>query len=169
MEITGLSSTIDPLSVRVTGLGDSRLFDVVCQLGTNKAAVYAPDGPTETIRRLNAQKAALVTLRANRASEADVLNQYARTITGEFVAPPQMVQFLQSYVEQGRKNAEAVSALDDQILDVERLIEAEADKASLKQGTAAGEVTAVIRSSESMTINMLLTYSKSSYSFYFEC
>lgn len=145
--------------MRVTGLGDARLFDVVCKLGTNKSAAYASDSPSEIIRRLQSKKAALESTKQVREQEAEILVQYAKSLTGAFVTPPNMALFLQSFVEQGGKNTAAIVSLSEEIFEIDRLIEAEAEKASLTKGTCTGEVTAVIRSAMSCSVDMLITYS----------
>lgn len=158
VEIRGLPSTIDTHSVRVSGLGDARLFDVVCKLRNNKSTTCASDSLAETIRTLKAKKSVLESEKKVREHEADILVQYAKSLTGEFVAPVQMSQFLQSFVEQGRKNTEAVSSIDEKITEIDRLLEIEADKSSLKKGTLTGEVHVVVGATAPESIQMQITY-----------
>ncbi|PBK67849.1 hypothetical protein ARMSODRAFT_937831 [Armillaria solidipes] len=158
VEIRGLPSTIDTHSVRVSGLGDARLFDVVCKFGNNKSTAYAPDSLAETIRILKAKKSVLESEKRVREHEADILVQYAKSLTGEFVAPVQMTQFLQSFVEQGRKNTEAVSSIDEKIIEIDRLLEIEADKSTLRKGTLTGEVHVVVGATAPESIQMQITY-----------
>ncbi|KAK0472056.1 hypothetical protein IW261DRAFT_1343884 [Armillaria novae-zelandiae] len=158
VEIRGLPSTIDTHSVRVSGLGDGRLLDVVCKFGNNKSTSCASDSPAETIRTLKAKKSVLESEKRVRGHEADILVQYAKSLTGEFVAPVQMTQFLQSFVEQGRKNTEAVSSIDEKIIEIDRLLEIEADKSSLKKGTLTGEVHVVVGATAPESIQMQITY-----------
>ncbi|KAK0470322.1 uncharacterized protein EV420DRAFT_1742692 [Desarmillaria tabescens] len=158
VEIRGLPSAIDTHSVRVSGLGDARLFDVVCKLGNNNSTPYAPDSPAEIVRNLKAKKSVLESEKRIREHEANILVQYAKTITGEFVAPAQMAQFLQSFVEQGRKNTEAVSSIDEKIVEIDRSLEIEAEKLSLKKGTLTGEVHVAIGATAPESIQMQITY-----------
>ncbi len=145
--------------MRVSGLGDARLFDVVCKFGNNKSTAYAPDSLAETIRILKAKKSVLESEKRVREHEADILVQYAKSITGEFVAPVQMAQFLQSFVEQGRKNTEAVGSIDEKIIEIDRSLEIEADKSSLRKGTLTGEVHVVVGATAPESIQMQITYS----------
>jgi hypothetical protein len=92
----------------VSGLGDARLFDVVCTIGTNKASSYEPSSSSEVIRTLLVKKSALESEKAVRETESQLLLKYAQTLSGEHVTPTQMGLFLGSYVEQGRKTAQAV-------------------------------------------------------------
>lgn len=158
MEITGLSSGIDPLSVRVSGLGDVRLIDVVCKIGDNRSALNAPDSSTEIIRRLKAEKASLEHTLRVREHEADILVQYSKTLTGEFVAPPKMVAFLEAFVEHGSKNTQATASIQEEIVKIDRAIDEEHQKLLLKTGTCNGEVTVVLRATTAATTEMLVTY-----------
>jgi hypothetical protein len=89
-------------------LGDARLYDVVCTIGNDRDA-YEPDSSLEIIRRLTVKKQAFESEKRVREHEADLLVNYAKSLTGEHVKPPQMSQFLESFIEQGRKNLEAVT------------------------------------------------------------
>ena len=95
--------------MRVSGLGDARLFDVVCTLGTSKAASYEPSSSSEVIRILRTKQTALESEKAVREMESQLLLKYAQTLSGEHVTPTQMGQFLESYVAQGRKTVQDVS------------------------------------------------------------
>ena len=92
----------------MSGLGDARLFDVVCTIGTNKASSYEPSSSSEVIRTLLVNKSALESEKAVREAESQLLLKYAQTLSGEHVTPTQMSQFLGSYVDQGRKIVQAV-------------------------------------------------------------
>ena len=92
----------------MSGLGDARLFDVVCTIGTNKASSYEPSSTSEVIRTLLVKKTALESERSVRESESEILLKYAQSLSGEHVTPIQMGQFLGSYVDQGRKVIQAV-------------------------------------------------------------
>ena len=109
VQIESLPSTIDTHSVRVSGLGDARLSDVVCTIGADNEASYSPDGPSELIRLLTVQKQALEQEKDMRDREAELLVNYAKTLTGEHVTPVNMSSFLGDFVEQGRLNLKAVS------------------------------------------------------------
>ncbi|KAF7335446.1 hypothetical protein MVEN_02197900 [Mycena venus] len=154
IEITELPSCIDTQSVRVSGLGDARLFDVVCT---------TRDGPgpwksSEAVRRLKAQKLALEGEKRVRDHESDLLVSYAKTLNGEHVSPTQMGEFLQSFVEQGRKNLQAVAELDEKIVALDRQIEVEVQKETTKKGLTTGEVTIVVGTDSDTHVDLKLTY-----------
>ncbi|KAF8151051.1 hypothetical protein B0H34DRAFT_731171 [Crassisporium funariophilum] len=100
IEIRALPSTIDTHSVRVSGLGEARLFGVVCTIANNRAASYIPGSTNELIRVLNLKKTAFDREISVREQESELLLAYAKTLSGEHVSPTQMGQFLESYVEQ---------------------------------------------------------------------
>jgi hypothetical protein len=102
--IQGLPSTIDTHSIRVSGLGASRLSDVVCTVEANREASYAIDSSSEVIRLLKAKKQNLESDKRVREQEADLLVNYSKTLKGEHVSPSDMASFLGTFVEQGRKN-----------------------------------------------------------------
>jgi hypothetical protein len=108
VEIEGLPSTIDTHTVRVSGLGDARLSDVVCTIETNSESSYAPDSSSELIRLLDVQKQALESEKRIRKEEAELLVKYAQTLTGEHVSPTNMSTFLENFIEQNRVNLKAV-------------------------------------------------------------
>ncbi|GLB44778.1 putative protein with domain of unknown function (DUF4139) [Lyophyllum shimeji] len=162
VEIHGLPSTLDTHSVRVSNLpAGVRLFDVVCTIGTSKDASYARDSPSERVRLLTVKRQALESERRVREHEADLLVNYAKTLTGEHVAPEKMSSFLESFVQQGRKNLQAITELGEKIVDIDRQIEKEAEQSAQKKGEARGEVSIVLGADEPTSIDLRLTYSTS--------
>jgi uncharacterized protein YoxC len=156
-----LSSNIDTESIRVSGLGQARLFDVVCTIEKTQDADLSSDSSSEIIRRLNVKKLHLESQKRVMEHEADLLVTYAKTLNGEHVTPTAMREFLKIFVDKGRENLEAVAEIDQNILEVNRMIEKESAKATLKIGEASGQVTIVVVASEDSKVAMKLTYSKS--------
>ena len=81
----------------------------MCTIGADNEASYSPDGSSELIRLLTVQKQALEQEKDMRDREAELLVNYAKTLTGEHVTPVNMSSFLGDFVEQGRLNLKAVS------------------------------------------------------------
>ncbi|KAJ7471038.1 hypothetical protein FB451DRAFT_1090666 [Mycena latifolia] len=153
IEITELSSCIDTQSVRVSGLADSaRLFDVACTTRDT------PNKSSETVRLLKAQRFSLEGEKRVKDLESDLLVAYAKTLSGEHVSPTQMGTFLESFVQQGRKNLEAIAELDEKIVAVDRQIEAEQLKEATKKGASTGEVTIVVGTDSDTHVDLKLTY-----------
>ncbi|KIM77452.1 hypothetical protein PILCRDRAFT_12084 [Piloderma croceum F 1598] len=90
--------------------------------------------------------------------EADLLVTYAKTLNGEHVTPTAMIDFLKTFVDKGRENLKAVTEIDKNILEVNRMIERESAKVALKIGEANGQATIVVVASEDSKVEMKLTY-----------
>jgi N-terminal domain of unknown function (DUF4140) len=160
IQITGLSSNIDTESIRVSGLGQARLFDVVCTIEKKQGADLSSDSSPEIIRQLNVKKLRLESEKRVMEHEADLLVTYAKTLNGEHVTPTAMSDFLKTFVDKGKENLKAVAEIDKNILEVNRMIEKESAKAALKIGEANGQATIVVVASENSKVEMKLTYSK---------
>ncbi|KAG6872729.1 hypothetical protein C0995_007132 [Termitomyces sp. Mi166 len=158
VEIRGLSGSIDTDSVRVSGLGEARLCDVLCTIGVGKDMSYAPDSSSEIIRLLQVKKYALESEKRVREHEADLLVSYAKTLSGEHVPPTQMITFLESFVEHGRQNLNNITELNEKIIALDRQIERETEKSVSKKGNAQGEVTIIQSADNSRTVDLKLTY-----------
>jgi hypothetical protein len=144
-------------------LGEARLFDVVCTIGDNKAAQQDSDSPSERIRVLLVNKAALESEKRVRENESGLLYSYANTLKGEHITPTQMTAFLESYVDQGRKNQEALKEIGEKIVENDREVEKETARRELKKGESHGEVTVVVVADEDAHVELKLTYSVSLY------
>ncbi|KDQ59014.1 hypothetical protein JAAARDRAFT_127570 [Jaapia argillacea MUCL 33604] len=156
IEIVGLPSCIDTESARVSGLGDARLFDVVCVIADKPASSY--DGSSETIRILEAKKVYLVKEKLVRGQEAEVMLTYGKSLQGEHVTPDTMTTFLDSFVLRGRKNLQAVSELEEKIVEIDRQIEKEQEKTTTTKGESNGKVTIVIAAENEGQVELKLTY-----------
>jgi hypothetical protein len=159
IDITELPSSIDTQSVRVSGLGQARLFDVVCKLGNKRRFQEDPDGFSEVIRQLELAKQALVAEKCILDNEANFLIEYSKTLSAEHINPSQFTEFLASFVAQGTKNRQAASALEEKIVAVTRKIEREAAKQQEKKGETNGQVTIVVVTQDPGVLELKLTYS----------
>lgn len=108
---------------------------------------------------MKAQKFSLEGEKRVRDHESDLLVTYARTLSGEHVSPTQMGVFLESFVQQGRKNLEAVAEIDEKIVALDRQIEVEQQKEATKKGASTGEVTIVVGTDSDTHLDLKLTYS----------
>ncbi|KAH9481857.1 Protein F37C4.5 [Psilocybe cubensis] len=158
IKIRGLSSCIDTQSIRVSGLGDARLFDVTCTHADSNAALYLPGSAAEIKRTLLVKKAALESEKAVREQESKLLWQYAQTLNGEHVTPTQMGLFLESYVERGHKIVSAITELNEKIVAITRQIDLHDSESASKKGTALGQVDIVIVADSDTQVELKLTY-----------
>ncbi|KAG6907376.1 hypothetical protein DXG01_009105 [Tephrocybe rancida] len=153
VEIRGLPGSIDTHSVRVSGLGKAR---VACTIGVSRD--YVPDSASEIIRLLQVKKRGLESERRVREHEADLFVNYAKNLTGEHVTPSQMSTFLESLVEQSRKNSNEVTELDEKIIVVDRQIKRETERKVSKKGDTRGKVSIVLGADNACTVELKLTY-----------
>lgn len=149
-----MPSTIDADSIRVSGLGDARLLDVVCT--SENDSTYDQNDITHA---LEIKKSIVEAEKRVLDHQANLLVGYGKTLSGEHITPSAMIQFMENFVEQGRKNAVAVSALDEKILDIDRQINEEISKKSLKKGETKRRITVIIAVEESGPVELKLTYS----------
>jgi prefoldin subunit 5 len=118
------------------------------------------DDASESIRKLETEKQQLLSMKRVRERESETLNQYSQSMNSEHVAPDAMLSFLTKFVERGQNNIEKVAHLDERILEVDRSIEVEQAKTTLKKGALNGEVVVVLGSKMAIDVNMTLTYSE---------
>ncbi|KDQ50394.1 hypothetical protein JAAARDRAFT_42021 [Jaapia argillacea MUCL 33604] len=157
IQITGLPSSIDTESARISGLGDARLFDVVCTLTPPKPLSQSASQST-THHALQTQKLALEAERKVRTQESDILLAYGETLKAQDVPPEQLLSFLSKFVELGLANKKAVAEIDRKILEVQKEIDKETKKVPEKKGATNGEVTVVIVSENGGHLDLKLTY-----------
>ncbi|EAU85229.1 hypothetical protein CC1G_06245 [Coprinopsis cinerea okayama7 len=161
LEIRGLSSSIDTHSVRVSGLGDVRLHDVVCTVEQSRSGGFAAstlDDSAELIRSLNVERSAIEKRKAVRETEAQLLNKYANSLNGEHVAPTQLLQFMESYVKQNQKILEEIAKFNDELRVINKKIADEEKKTKTKKGTSHGRVDVVLAADSEVQLDLVLTY-----------
>ena len=160
IQISHLSSKIDTESVRVSGLGQARLFDVVCTIEKEHGADLSSESSSEVIRLLDVKKQGLECQRRVMEHEAYLLVSYAKTLTGEHVTPTAMGEFLKTFVDKATEGLETMADIDKKIVEVNRIIEKESAKALLKIGETNGQVTIVVVATEDSKAEVKLTYSR---------
>ncbi|KAF4613467.1 hypothetical protein D9613_008122 [Agrocybe pediades] len=165
VQITGLSSSIDTRSLRVSGLGSAaRLSDVVCKVDRgalfDDAANADSHSSTEQLRDLSAKKEALESEKNIREQESELLFKYGQTLSGNSqVSPGEMTAFLDQYFARGKKILESITELKEKIAAIDRLIKFEEYEASIRKGSANGQVDVVISAEDDCSVDLKLTYS----------
>lgn len=152
---------IDTESSRVTGLGDARLFDVVCSINRQSSLVTLGDSELEGVRILEAQKEDLELEKSIVQEQATVLSEYAKSLKGEHVSTQDMGAFVQNFVAQKKESLKASSDLKERILALERQIAKERERLAAKKGKAEAKVSAVIFTQSDGPVKLVLTYSMS--------
>ncbi|KAF9557100.1 hypothetical protein CPC08DRAFT_725306 [Agrocybe pediades] len=164
VQITGLSSSIDTRSLRVSGLGSAaRLSDVVCKVDRgalfDDAANADSHSSTEQLRDLSAKKEALESEKNIREQESELLFKYGQTLSGNSqVSPGEMSAFLDQYFARGKKILESITELKEKIAAIDRLIKFEEYEASIRKGSANGQVDVVISAEDDCSVDLKLTY-----------
>lgn len=158
IEISGLSSSIDTESARVSGLGDARLFDVVCTVDRKIRRVALGNPDEEAVRILETKQEQLRREKDIVSEQSLLLSEYAETLKGEHVSPLDFVTFMQSFLTRKKESLQAVSELDDKILDLERHIAKERQQLALRKGKTDAKVSVVIVSQVDGPVKLNLTY-----------
>lgn len=121
MEIFHLPHTMESDSLRVAGVGDAILSDVVCI--TPKAhPANKKQIKSETLAALEDEKGLLESKRKVIDYQANLLLGYAGTLTGEHVAPDDMLSFLMNFVKLGESNAVTLTELNKEQREIEKKI-----------------------------------------------
>ncbi|KAF7424576.1 hypothetical protein PC9H_009884 [Pleurotus ostreatus] len=155
IEIVNLPSDVVRDSVRVSGLANARLYDVVCTIRTSRDA---EDTVLESIRLLQVKKVELEGQKNVRQAEADLLVSWAKGVTAEHVAYGDMPAFLQNFVSQGKDNLEAVTNISEEIITIDRQIQRLKDEKELRKGSTNAKVVVVIGAQGQQSVSFDLTY-----------
>lgn len=158
IEITGLSSTIDTQSIRISGLGEARLFDIVCGLDDSTLAQNDPNCPAEKVRLLCLKAEALEREKRAAEQQAELLTHYSKTLQGEHTSPPTFLEFVDELTLRNADNARLISELQEKIVQLNREIIPLRAQHAKKKGEAHGVVTVVIVAQEDTHIDFKLTY-----------
>ncbi|KAI0342696.1 hypothetical protein BDW22DRAFT_1357161 [Trametopsis cervina] len=134
IQIAGLSSYIDPQSVRVSGLNASaRVVDIA--MSTSPTSVFPKPN-----RALQTKKTSLEAQRLIRQQESAAYLSYMNHMTKHDNVPAdQLVHSMQTVVQQRQALLPSIAALDQEIQEIDDAIALEA--AREKETTAAGHIT----------------------------
>ncbi|KAI0045246.1 hypothetical protein FA95DRAFT_1543906 [Auriscalpium vulgare] len=157
IEIRRLSGSINTDSVRVAGLGDARLFDVVCALDT-ETDDDAPDSTPEAIRFLTAAQHRLAQRRDALTAVRSAMAKYSESLSGEHVSPEQADAFFEKYISRSESIADANLDIDEEMLRLSREIKQHAKKQASTKGLSNGKVTCVVVTPHATDVEVKLTY-----------
>lgn len=151
LEITGLSSTTDAESLRVTGLGNARLLVLVCNYDNY------PDIPeSDPIRAAHKELAALRTETDARAQQLELLTNYGKSLADKKnVNSEDAITFASQLVEKTIENRRAIKDLDAKIEVLSRWIERTQQE---KQGTAQSKASVTIVAEEDGPVELHVSY-----------
>lgn len=162
VEIQGLSSSIDTHSVRVSGLGDARLHDVVCTVEQESEKqpfdYIASLNDAERMRALEVKRTAVMKRKILRENEGQLLIHYAQSLKGEHISPSEMLEFMGNFTTQSNKILDTVAKLDEELVAINRQIADEEKKSKMKKGNTRGRVDIVIAADTGAQVDLILTY-----------
>ncbi|KAI9001458.1 hypothetical protein BD414DRAFT_432034 [Trametes punicea] len=167
VEISGISSSVDPESPRISGVsGDVRVLDVVCRRKPNSLFKTRREENSPEIRELVSKGVALEAERQVLRQEAALLDDSAGLVTkpqaaangqnsGNAIVPDQVLDFLEKFVQRKMAVNRALQSLDERIGDLE-------DKLSTlrnaHKGTATAVITTTIIATSDCKASLNLTY-----------
>ncbi|ETW76100.1 hypothetical protein HETIRDRAFT_430490 [Heterobasidion irregulare TC 32-1] len=155
LEIHGLPSSIDPNSVRITGLGNVQLLGIACTVGKVQPL---PTGAAEAIRSLQSKRALLHEEKKIIDASLVALNNYVTDMKGDKISPKEADSFLDTYMTRARALIKTGTGLDEHILLMKREIRALTLEQSAKQGRAEGLVTVIVMAQAATDVELKLTY-----------
>ena len=163
--IQNLPTSIDTESVRISGLGNVRLADVVCTNTVRNGVLIS--NQSEALRALLQRKSSIESHRRVHEYEAELLVLYGKTLHGDHVHPKDFEAFLSSFVEQGKKSLTSFNEYTAQILRLEKEIDEQIKKdnegfdTGIKQGGQDGRVEVILSSqADNKNLELQVTYSK---------
>lgn len=159
--IVGLSSYVDIDSVRVTGLGDARLFEASCKIQkreTWRKSDSSEASDPERIRLLRDKKGLLTQEKNICESATFLLRDYGKTLSGDHVTPADADTFIDQYIARGSTLARTVAKLDEEILQLQREIDDITTKSSINRGEANGRVNVAIMTKMETEVILKLIY-----------
>jgi hypothetical protein len=164
VEISHLPHTMQTESLRVAGIGQAMLSDVVCIMPKNRASKLGQAGKSEELLKLEEQKAILMCQKRVIDHQANILVNYAHTMTSEHVSPEDMLTFLQSFTAMGEQNAQADVAYRKSLREIEMKIEKEVDDPAAEHDNSHLrniKVKLTINAEEGHAAEISLTYRES--------
>jgi len=153
LEITGLSSTTDAESLRVTGLGNARLLVLVCNYDNY------PDIPeSDPVRTAQKELAALRAETDARTQQLELLSGYGKSLADKKeVTPDDATTFASQLVKKTVDNKRAIKELEGKIEVLSRWIERTQQE---KQGTAQSKASVTIVAEEDGPVELYVSYRK---------
>ncbi|KAH8094518.1 hypothetical protein BXZ70DRAFT_947846 [Cristinia sonorae] len=151
--VSNVSNAIDISSVRVAGLGGAaRLADVVCIV---PATPGLPE-PSAALRALQQRKQALQDERLARSYAVSLLDNYAKSLSMQHVAPSEFATFMGAFHSEYLSAVAEVHKVDDQLRELEAEITSETE--TIGDGVARAKITMTLLSQNDCTVPLRLNY-----------
>jgi len=155
IEVKNLSSSVDPESFRVSGLGAARLLIVTCSLDR-----YPDIKTSDPIRALQVRITELTDEKGALEAEVAILNGYGKNMANmPDLTPDSASSFSDTLLEKTLSNATTVRGLDAEIMGLRRKIDRLKDA---KTGMTDVRATVTIVADKAGPAQLRLTYRESS-------
>ena len=155
LEISGLSSTTDAESLRVTGLGNARLLVLVCNYDK-----YPDISESDPLRAAQKELAALKTETDARTQQLELLSSYGKSLADKKnLTPDHATAFASKLVKKTIENKSAIKELESKMEVLSRWIERTQQE---KQGTAQSKASVTIVTEEDGPVELHVSYRKPS-------
>ncbi|KZT61873.1 hypothetical protein CALCODRAFT_446881 [Calocera cornea HHB12733] len=158
VQITKLPTCMDESSLRVDGLGNAVIFDVIYERLTPERNI--PKASSEKVQDLETQLAALKRELKVLQSQTTVLDEFSHTLTAKDVSPAQLIEFLSLLSDKGRALNEKVEATQRRIKESELALAAERrSEGPIEQVTKlATKVTVIVLAEHAGKAELTVTY-----------
>ena len=154
---------MDVDSVRVTGLGDARLFEASCRVKKRETRPRKSEGPSsdsERVRGLKEKKTLLMQEKDVSESALSLLRDYGKTLSGEHITPTVVDAFIDQYLARGTALVRTAAKLDEEIHRVQRDIDDFGSEDSSRKGETDGKVSVTIMAKAQTEVLLKLIYGK---------
>ncbi|KZO92067.1 hypothetical protein CALVIDRAFT_504819 [Calocera viscosa TUFC12733] len=158
VQITKLPSCMDESSLRVDGLGNAVIFDVIYERLTPERNI--PKASSEKVQEIETQLAALRRELKVLQSQTTVLDDFSHTLTAKDVSPAQLVEFLGLLSDKGGVLNEKVEDVQRKIKDKEvaLAVERRGQVPSEEATKLATKVTVVVLAEQEGKAELTVTY-----------
>lgn len=112
-------------SLRVAGIGQAMLSDVVCITPKSRATRLGHTGKSDELLKLEEEKSLLLGQKRVIDHQANILVHYAHSMTSENVSPDDMFTFLQNFNAMGEQSAQADVTFQRKLRELDSKIEKE--------------------------------------------
>ncbi|KAH8115703.1 hypothetical protein DFH11DRAFT_1543173 [Phellopilus nigrolimitatus] len=160
VEVKNLPTCLEESSIRVDGIGNATIFDVVY----HPAAPYDYEKYVDVLTDLEARRSKITADIAILDNQSKFLGEYAKTLTGKDTDAEHLEAFLDAYAARKSKINEGATKLKDDLVQVQKEIQEksknlDADEDSLRRRGV--RVTIVVLAEGGGNVELSLTYAVS--------
>ncbi|KAH8115721.1 hypothetical protein DFH11DRAFT_1834901 [Phellopilus nigrolimitatus] len=160
VEVKNLPTCLEESSIRVDGIGNATIFDVIY----HPAAPYDYEKYIDALTELHARASKLTADVAILDHQSKVLEEYAKTLTGKDTDAEHLEAFLDTYAARKSKINEGATKLDNDLIQVRKEIQEkskslDADEDSLRRRGV--RVTIVVLAEGDGNVELSLSYAVS--------